>query len=103
VADLRTVTSGEACPRCDSGTLEVYKAMEIGHIFKLGTKYSEVNGRDGADRRSKPVPIIMGSYGIGVERIISAAVEQNYERRRNYLAQGDCPVRCGGNRHQHER
>ena len=43
-ADLRTVASGEACPRCDTGKLDVYKAMEIGHIFKLGTKYSEVDG-----------------------------------------------------------
>src|SRR6185503_19727532 len=43
-ADLRTVNSAEACPRCDSGTLEVFKAMEIGHIFKLGTKYSESMG-----------------------------------------------------------
>jgi prolyl-tRNA synthetase len=78
-ADLRTVTSGEACPRCDSGTLEVYKAMEIGHIFKLGTKYSESMGATVLTEEGKPVPIIMGSYGIGVERIISAAVEQNYD------------------------
>jgi prolyl-tRNA synthetase len=77
--DLRTVTSGEACPRCDSGTLEVYKAMEVGHIFKLGTKYSESMGATVLTEEGKPVPIIMGSYGIGVERIISAAVEQNYD------------------------
>ena len=79
-ADLRTVTSGEACPRCDSGVLEVYKAMEVGHIFKLGTKYSESMGATVLTRDGKEVPIIMGSYGIGVERIISAAVEQNYDR-----------------------
>jgi prolyl-tRNA synthetase len=78
-ADLRTVTSGEACPRCDSGTLEVYKAMEVGHIFKLGTKYSESMGATVLTEEGKPVPIIMGSYGIGVERIITAAVEQNYD------------------------
>src|SRR5712664_3046113 len=78
-ADLRTVTSGEACPRCDSGPLEVYKAMEVGHIFKLGTKYSESMGATVLTEEGKPVPIIMGSYGIGVERIISAAVEQNYD------------------------
>src|SRR5216684_3798226 len=76
-ADLRTVTSGEACPRCDSGTLEVYKAMEVGHIFKLGTTYSESMGATVLTEEGKPVPIIMGSYGIGVERIISAAVEQH--------------------------
>jgi prolyl-tRNA synthetase len=78
-ADLRAVTSGEACPRCDSGTLEVYKAMEVGHIFKLGTKYSESMGATVLTADGKEVPIIMGSYGIGVERIISAAVEQNYD------------------------
>ncbi len=76
-ADLRTVNSGEACPRCDSGTLEVYKAMEIGHIFKLGTKYSESMGATVLTEEGKPVPIVMGSYGIGVERIITAAIEQN--------------------------
>src|SRR6266542_4070145 len=79
-ADLRTISSGEACPRCDSGVLEVYKAMEIGHIFKLGTKYSESMGATVLTQDGKEVPIVMGSYGIGVERIISAAVEQNYDR-----------------------
>jgi prolyl-tRNA synthetase len=78
-ADLRTVNSGEACPRCDSGTLEVFKAMEIGHIFKLGTKYSESMGANVLTAEGKPVPIVMGSYGIGVERIITAAIEQNHD------------------------
>jgi prolyl-tRNA synthetase len=78
-ADLRTVTSSEACPRCDSGTLEVYKAMEVGHIFKLGTKYSESMGATVLTKDGKPVPIVMGSYGIGVERIITAAVEQSHD------------------------
>ena len=78
-ADLRTVTSGEACPRCETGVLEVYKAMEIGHIFKLGTKYSESMGATVLTKDGKPVPIVMGSYGIGVERIITAAVEQSHD------------------------
>jgi prolyl-tRNA synthetase len=78
-ADLRTVTSGEACPRCETGMLEVYKAMEIGHIFKLGTKYSESMGATVLTKDGKPVPIVMGSYGIGVERIITAAVEQSHD------------------------
>jgi prolyl-tRNA synthetase len=76
-ADLRTVTSGEACPRCDAGVLEVFKGMEIGHIFKLGTKYSESMGARVLTADGKEVPIVMGSYGIGVERIITAAIEQN--------------------------
>src|SRR5438094_8618585 len=78
-ADLRTVNSGEACPRCETGVLEVYKAMEIGHIFKLGTKYSESMGATVLTPDGKPVPIVMGSYGIGVERIITAAIEQNHD------------------------
>jgi prolyl-tRNA synthetase len=78
-ADLRTVSSGEACPRCDTGTLEVFKAMEIGHIFKLGTKYSESMGASVLTQDGKQVPIVMGSYGIGVERIITAAIEQNHD------------------------
>jgi prolyl-tRNA synthetase len=78
-ADLRTVNSGEACPRCEPGTLEVFKAMEIGHIFKLGTKYSESMGASVLTADGKEVPIVMGSYGIGVERIITAAIEQNHD------------------------
>ncbi|MGH9874923.1 MAG: proline--tRNA ligase [Pyrinomonadaceae bacterium] len=78
-ADLRGVVSGEGCPRCDVGTLEVYKAMEIGHIFKLGTKYSASMGATVLTVEGKPVPIVMGSYGIGVERIITAAIEQHHD------------------------
>jgi prolyl-tRNA synthetase len=78
-ADLRSAASGESCPRCETGTLEVYKAMEIGHIFKLGTKYSASMGATVLTPDGKPVPIVMGSYGIGVERIITAAIEQNHD------------------------
>jgi prolyl-tRNA synthetase len=78
-ADLRTVNSGETCPRCATGTLEVFKAMEIGHIFKLGTKYSESMGATVLTADGKEVPIVMGSYGIGVERILTAAIEQNHD------------------------
>jgi len=78
-ADLRSVGSGEGCPRCEQGRLEVFKAMEIGHIFKLGTKYSESMGATVLTEEGKPVPIVMGSYGIGVERIITAAIEQHHD------------------------
>jgi prolyl-tRNA synthetase len=78
-ADLRSAVSGENCPRCEQGTLDVYKAMEIGHIFKLGTKYSASMGATVLTADGKPVPIVMGSYGIGVERIITAAIEQNHD------------------------
>ncbi|MGI5864255.1 MAG: proline--tRNA ligase [Myxococcales bacterium] len=73
-ADLRTVRAGEGCPRCE-GTLDVFKALEIGHIFKLGTKYSESMGARVLDEKGQEKPIIMGSYGIGVERVAAAAVE----------------------------
>jgi prolyl-tRNA synthetase len=78
-ADLRTVQKGEACPNCEAGTLDIFKAMEIGHIFKLGTKYSDSMGATVLDANGKEVPIVMGSYGIGVERILSAAIEQNHD------------------------
>jgi prolyl-tRNA synthetase len=77
--DLRTALSGEACPRCETGVLDVYKAMEVGHIFKLGTKYSESMGAHVLDQNGKETPIVMGSYGIGVDRIMTAAVEQNHD------------------------
>jgi prolyl-tRNA synthetase len=72
--DLRAVSSGEGCPNCD-GVLRVDKAIEVGHIFKLGTKYSESMGARILIAEGKEVPIVMGSYGIGVGRILAAAVE----------------------------
>jgi prolyl-tRNA synthetase len=74
-ADLRSVTAGEDCPNCD-GRLRVDTAVEIGHIFKLGYKYSQSMGARVLDRNGKEVTPIMGSYGIGIERILTAAVEQ---------------------------
>lgn len=78
-ADLRAVAAGEACPNCEAGRLDVFKAMEIGHIFKLGTKYSESMGAKVLTQDGKETPVVMGSYGIGVERIMSAAVEQSHD------------------------
>jgi prolyl-tRNA synthetase len=74
LADLRTVKAGEGCPRCE-GVLDVYKALEVGHIFKLGTKYSTSMQATVLDAEGKQVPVVMGSYGIGVERIMAAAIE----------------------------
>ncbi|HWP42839.1 MAG TPA: proline--tRNA ligase, partial [Blastocatellia bacterium] len=73
-ADLRKVRAGEGCPRCE-GRLDVFKAVEVGHIFKLGTKYSESMGARVLTADGSEVPIVMGSYGIGVERLMAAAVE----------------------------
>jgi prolyl-tRNA synthetase len=75
-ADLRAVTSGEPCPNCGS-PLRMDTAVEIGHIFKLGYKYSESMGARVLDKNGKEVMPIMGSYGIGIERILTAAVEQS--------------------------
>ncbi|HYZ87992.1 MAG TPA: proline--tRNA ligase [Myxococcales bacterium] len=78
VADLRTVSAGEGCPRCGK-PLTVGKALEVGHIFKLGTRYSETMGARVLDESGKEVPIVMGSYGIGVERILAGAVELHHD------------------------
>ena len=77
-ADLRTAAAGEGCPRCGS-PLEVGKALEVGHIFKLGTRYSESMGARILDESGKEVPIVMGSYGIGIERILAGAVELHHD------------------------
>jgi prolyl-tRNA synthetase len=72
--DLRTVEQGESCVQCGK-PLEVYKAVEVGHIFKLGTKYSQSMGAMVLTAEGKQTPIVMGSYGIGLERIMSSAIE----------------------------
>ena len=74
LAELRTVKAGEGCPKCD-GTLDVFKALEVGHIFKLGTKYSDALKANVLKADGAETPIVMGSYGIGVERILAAAIE----------------------------
>lgn len=73
-ASLRSVEAGDGCPNCE-GTLDVFKAVEVGHIFKLGTKYSESMGARVLVADGSEVPIVMGSYGIGVERLMAVAVE----------------------------
>jgi prolyl-tRNA synthetase len=77
--DFRAVRDGETCPNCDRA-LRVVKAIELGHIFKLGTKYSDAMHASFLDDKGKEKPIIMGSYGIGVERIIACHIEQNYDK-----------------------
>jgi prolyl-tRNA synthetase len=77
-SDLRTIKAGERCVRCGS-KLEVFSAIELGHIFKLGTKYSQAMGAMFLDENGKENPIIMGSYGIGVERIIACYIEQHHD------------------------
>jgi prolyl-tRNA synthetase len=83
-ADLRSVTAGESCPNCGA-VLRIDTAVEIGHIFKLGYKYSESMGARVLDRNGKEVAPIMGSYGIGIERILTAAVEQGNDENGFWL------------------
>ncbi|MBI2417582.1 MAG: proline--tRNA ligase [Ignavibacteriales bacterium] len=78
--DLRTAKSGEGCPKCGS-TMGVFTAIELGHIFKLGTKYSASMGATFTDEKGAENPIIMGSYGIGVERVIACYIEQHHDER----------------------
>ena len=77
-ADIRSVNEGERCPNDDcAGKLVVGKAVEVGHIFKLGTRYTESMGAHVLDPNGKEVTPIMGCYGIGIERILTAAIEQS--------------------------
>jgi prolyl-tRNA synthetase len=89
-ADLRSAAEGEGCPSCGS-PLQVGKAMEIGHIFKLGYKYSQSMGATVLDKDGKEVTPIMGSYGIGVERILAAAIEQNNDQDGFWLPNSIAP------------
>jgi len=91
-ADMRTVNEGEACPTpgC-SGSLVVGKAVEIGHIFKLGYKYTESMGAKVLDPNGKEVTPIMGSYGIGIERILTAAIEQSNDANGFWLPASIAP------------
>lgn len=83
-ADLRSVREGEDCPNCGEA-LRVDKAVEIGHIFKLGYRYSQSMGARVLDRNGNEVTPIMGCYGIGIERILTAAVEQNNDQNGFWL------------------
>ena len=78
-ADLRSVAAGEACPNCGK-PLRIDTAVEIGHIFKLGYRYSDSMGLRVLDQNGKEVKPIMGCYGIGIERILTAAVEQGNDQ-----------------------
>ncbi len=81
VADLHVVEAGDGCPQCEGGTLRIEQAIEIGNIFKLGTKYSDAFGATYLDESGKEQPIVMGCYGIGPARIVAAALEQSYDEK----------------------
>ncbi len=77
-ADIRSAQAGDMCPRCGK-TLATTRGIEVGHIFKLGTKYSTAMNCSYLDQQGKPQPMIMGCYGIGVGRTVAAAIEQSHD------------------------
>ncbi len=84
VADIRNVVPGDPCPANDGrcpGTLDIRRGIEVGHIFQLGTKYSEAMQATVLDEAGRAVVMPMGCYGIGVSRVVAAAIEQNHDER----------------------
>lgn len=78
--DLRKVSTGDLCPRCGKGVLVLSRGIEVGHIFKLGTKYSQPMRAMFLDKDGKEKPVVMGCYGIGVGRTVAAAIEQGHDQ-----------------------
>ncbi len=76
--DLREAVVGDDCPRCE-GKLEIWRGIEVGHVFKLGTKYSEAMNATVLDDQGKERTLVMGCYGIGIGRTAAAAIEQNHD------------------------
>jgi prolyl-tRNA synthetase len=81
IADLRDTVTGDPCPRCEGGRLTISRGIEVGHVFRLGTKYTEKMKAVFLDHDGKEQAIIMGCYGIGVSRIMAAAVEQHHDAK----------------------
>jgi prolyl-tRNA synthetase len=90
-ADVRNVLEGESCPRCPDSLLKVAKAIEVGHIFTLGLRYSDGMGVRVLDPNGKEVTPTMGCYGMGIERILTAAIEQNHDGNGFWLARSIAP------------
>jgi prolyl-tRNA synthetase len=78
-ADLRMAAEGDLCPRCGKGHFQAFRGIEVGQVFKLGTKYSKSMGCTFLDAEGKESPMVMGCYGIGITRTVAAVVEQNYD------------------------
>ena len=80
VADIKSVVEGDRCPRCGA-PLKIARGIEVGHIFKLGTKYSEALGATYTDEEGNEKPIVMGCYGIGINRTVAAIIEQHHDEK----------------------
>jgi prolyl-tRNA synthetase len=78
-ADIRNVSQGDPCPRCEGGAMELWRGIEVGHVFKLGTKYSQALKATYLDADGKEQIIFMGCYGIGIGRSVASCIEQNHD------------------------
>ncbi len=78
-ADVRQAVAGDPCPRCDGGKFESWRGIEVGHVFKLGTKYSDAMNATVLNDKGQAQSLVMGCYGIGVGRTVAAAIEQNHD------------------------
>ncbi len=92
--DIRNVVAGDGCPRCDEGKLEVWRGIEVGHVFKLGTKYSQALNATYLDANGKEQVIFMGCYGIGIGRTVAAAIEQNHDENGIIFPIPIAPFQC---------
>ena len=80
-ADIRNVAAGDPCPRCSDGRMEIWRGIEVGHVFKLGTKYSASMKATVLDDQGQERVLVMGCYGIGVGRTAASAIEQNHDEK----------------------
>jgi prolyl-tRNA synthetase len=93
-ADIRNVVHGDSCPRCAEGNLEMWRGIEVGHVFKLGVKYSKSLKATYLDAEGKEQTIFMGCYGIGIGRTVAACIEQNNDENGIIFPIPIAPFQC---------
>ncbi|WP_457750035.1 proline--tRNA ligase [Sulfurimonas sp.] len=91
--DIAQVNEGDICPHCKEGTLSFTKGIEVGHIFKLGTTYSKALKAEFLDENGKAQPFIMGTYGMGVSRLVAAVIEQHHDENGCIWTKSTAPYR----------
>jgi len=93
-ADIRNVTHGDPCPRCSGGILEMWRGIEVGHVFKLGMKYSKALNATFLDPDGKEQIVFMGCYGIGIGRTVASCIEQNHDQNGIIFPIPIAPFQC---------
>ncbi|NVO00476.1 MAG: proline--tRNA ligase [Geobacteraceae bacterium] len=93
-ADIRNVTHGDQCPRCSGGILEMWRGIEVGHVFKLGLKYSKALNATFLDADGKEQTVFMGCYGIGIGRTVASCIEQNHDENGIIFPLPIAPYHC---------